>query len=149
MFFVQHSNKAANSEHLIYHLLKALSDMSSHAETFPSTTRCGPKCYPCSNQYSKWLTRFIMWIPWHGYTLCIASPSLKKITGHQWICSFDDFFAMSLNKLLNEELSCQWFQPPWSSYDITVMIPIRQDSLYRIWILILYMLHLPVINRMR
>ena len=49
---------------------------------------------------------------------------------HQWIpltkgpliWHVDDFFIVNLNKRLNIELSCQWFQMLWCSCNITVML---------------------------
>ena len=36
--------------------------------------------------------------------------------------SSDASFVIHLNKLLNRQSSCQWFQMPWCSCDITVMM---------------------------
>ena len=32
------------------------------------------------------------------------------------------FRDVNLNKLLNKQTSCQWFDTPWSPYDVTVML---------------------------
>ena len=36
--------------------------------------------------------------------------------------SFDIFFFAGLNKLLNKQFSCLWFEMPWSSCDVVVII---------------------------
>ena len=36
--------------------------------------------------------------------------------------SNDFFFGYILNKLLNKQLSCQWFEMPWCSCDVTVLV---------------------------
>ena len=33
------------------------------------------------------------------------------------------FFTASLNTLLNNQLGCQWYEMPWCSWDIRVMMP--------------------------
>ena len=51
-------------------------------------------------------------IPW--------SPVVARINGPiMW--SFDVLFVVNFNRLLNKQLSCQWFQIPWCSCDVTVM----------------------------
>ena len=35
--------------------------------------------------------------------------------------NFNDFYVVTMNKLLNKHLSCRWFDTPWWSCDPTVM----------------------------
>ena len=35
--------------------------------------------------------------------------------------SFDVFFVVSLDKLVNKQSSFQWFEMPWRSCDVTLM----------------------------
>ena len=50
--------------------------------------------------------------------------------------SFDVFFVVSLNKLLNKQSDYQWFEMPWGPYDIALMttsismVPVSFEILY-------------------
>ena len=52
--------------------------------------------------------------------LCTQNPPVIFHKGPV-MRSFDKFFVVSLNKLLNKQLRCQWYEPPWHSCDITVI----------------------------
>ena len=48
-------------------------------------------------------------------------PSALISTERPVIRSFDVFFDVSPNKLLNKQSSFRWFETPWYSCDVTVM----------------------------
>ena len=49
---------------------------------------------------------FMMMMLWHGNDFCITRPLLGESIGLWWI-------VVSLNKLLNKQFSCQYFEMPW------------------------------------
>ena len=63
---------------------------------------------------------------WHGNTfhitgpLCGESPGTSPHKGPitEDILGFLD--SLYVNKLLNEQSACRWFETPWRSYDVTV-----------------------------
>ena len=63
-------------------------------------------------------------ISWHWNTFPITGPSWGESTipPHKGpvVLSFDVSSVINLNKLLNIQLSCQWFQKPQCSCDITL-----------------------------
>ena len=70
-------------------------------------------------------------IPWHGDAF-LHRPLCRKTTNYQWIlrqntkvsvvAGFDVYFFVSMNKLLNKQPSCQWFEMSRGSCDIAVMV---------------------------
>ena len=95
------------------------------------------------------------WQKWEikPYKMGISPQSTQAVISLQWRClrestshqkgsvmqSFDIFFDISLNKLLNKLVSCLWLELPWCSCDITVMLiqcsqwPVAASSLWK-WI---------------
>ena len=78
-----------------------------------------------SIQY-KWNCRLMM-TSWHRNTFCITGTLQRKQPVTVWFPSkrtsnvkLSCFLWCSLNKLLNEQLMCQWFERP--RYDVTAMI---------------------------
>ena len=76
--------------------------------------------------------RKIYTVPWLCHDMETLSPLLALCEGNPLVTSgfpsqmarmesFDIFFVVSLNKLLNKQLSCQWFVMSWCSCDTTVM----------------------------
>ena len=79
----------------------------------------------------------------HGNSFCINGPLWRESGGHRWIpyvkgihlwlvnspdkdsvmWSFDDFFFVSLNMLLNKRLGYQSFKKPWCLLDATAIYP--------------------------
>ena len=47
--------------------------------------------------------------------------------------SSDVFFYVALNKLLNTQSRCRWFEKPWRSCDVTVMALQFKVQLHTIW----------------
>ena len=72
----------------------------------------------------------IMMTSWHGNTFHITGPLWGESiihhveSHHKWpaMWSFVVFFDVSLNKLLNNQSSCWWFEMPWCSCVICVMM---------------------------
>ena len=70
-----------------------------------------------------------MMASWHGNPFCISGPlwweSQSLVDSpHKWpvVMSFDVISVVGhLHKLLNKQLSCQWFETPWWQCDVTVM----------------------------
>ena len=47
---------------------------------------------------------------------------MKILSPHKWwVVQSLVFFVVSMKKLLNAQIICQWFEMPWHSCDITVM----------------------------
>ena len=80
-------------------------------------------------------------------------PLGGESTGHPWIpltrgryrCFplqkvFDIFFDVSLNKLLNKESNCRWFETPWRHFDCVIFLVgwqrVRVVKPFRRWSLI-------------
>ena len=69
-------------------------------------------------------------------------PKLLALCGgiHQWLLSFEAFFIVCPNKLLNKQSNCQWFKMPWHSFDVIVIFnKVLESETWGIW---LHMLHL-------
>ena len=76
----------------------------------------------------------IMRMSWHGNAFHLTDPLWGESCNGKWIPQVDSphkrpimenfhvFSVVFLNKLLNQLLSCQWFEIPRHSYHITLML---------------------------
>ena len=70
----------------------------------------------------------VMMLSWHGNTFHVTGPFWGESIGHRWIPlmtgpvmqTFDEFFLVCLNKLLNKESMCWWHEMPQCTCDITL-----------------------------
>ena len=116
-----------------------------HFVYVPSQWEMALHCNAISHWVGAYTEWFLLW--WscnlHGinYNLLFPAPQYEVIkclkfsfpwegesTSHWWIplpkagnAELWCFLAFCLNKLLNKQSSCQWFEMPWCSCDITVM----------------------------
>ena len=70
------------------------------------------------------MTQVFMRALWHRKYFCITDPLWGESTGHKGsvMRSFNVFVVVSMNKMLNKQLSGRWFETPWHSSEVNVML---------------------------
>ena len=72
-----------------------------------------------------WILHIILsWWSWRDHNMDTLSILLLNflVPHNEWTSNENIFFVVSMNKLLNKQLGCQWFEMPKNSCDITLMI---------------------------